>query len=105
MLQSSLNNFVEERKKERKKERNITITIGFCKNFCKNLIINYGGDSVDTLSGYSVLSTEESRLVQNSTYPADVYELTNTTISAQYREININPTIPSLSRVCSMYII
>jgi hypothetical protein len=35
MLQSSLNNFGEEkRKKERKKERkkiNITITIGFCK--------------------------------------------------------------------------
>jgi hypothetical protein len=37
MLQSSLNNIGEERKK--KKERNITITIVFCKNFCKNLII------------------------------------------------------------------
>jgi hypothetical protein len=41
MLQSSLNNFGEEKrkKKEKKKIINITITIGFCKFFiCKNLI-------------------------------------------------------------------
>jgi hypothetical protein len=31
MLQSSLNNFGEERKKRKKERINITITIGFCK--------------------------------------------------------------------------
>jgi hypothetical protein len=33
MLQSSLNNFVEEKRKKERKNKNITITIGFCKNF------------------------------------------------------------------------